>query len=139
MAKRWTKASFSCWYLNIQFSPSFILSKTYTLLAPDTKVEEKPYMQRTGGKWDGADLAGKKGVGQGAAYKANEVDAKYEELDKKGLLTSNPWAKNMPWTNEAASQMGKKLAKDKKEAKVSATPEVSKKTEPEKKKGFFGW
>eukprot|EP01041_Mallomonas_annulata_P006240 gene6240-12633_t len=105
---------------------------------PKTAKEEKPYMQRAGGSWDGTDLGGSKGVGQGKSAQVTDLDKKYEKLEKDGLLTSNPWAKNMPWTNEAAAKMGKKEVKSKVETPVKGAKEVPK-AEPEKKKGFFGW
>ena len=102
---------------------------------PKTPLNERPYMQRQGGVWDNRDLKGMQAKGQAAAQKYTEVDKKYEELEKKGLLVSNPWAKD--WSDkkiaENASSGNKQTAKPAASVKPAAKEE-----EAPKKKGFFG-
>ena len=81
-------------------------------VSPDTPLEERPYMQRTGGSADGDDLKkrGLFGRGQAKASARTDVDDKYDDLEAKGALKSTPF--ELPWSNSAA----KKLAKEKAEA-----------------------
>ena len=53
-----------------------------------TPYEERPYMQRKNGDWEGADLESKglQGKGQGAASKRLRVDDMYEKAKKEGKL-----------------------------------------------------
>ena len=114
-------------------------------------------MQRPGGQADGSDLA-KKGISLGSLkfgakpIAKTQIDAKYEDLDKKGLLKSSPFS--LPWSNEQAQKVTSAKvqvnAKPKPAAKKPASSPFSftspKKAtpappapapEPEKKK-FFG-
>ena len=52
--------------------------------------EERPYMQRRGGSWEGKDLdkLGLKGRGQGKAQKRLELDDFYEKAKKEGMYAS---------------------------------------------------
>lgn len=54
----------------------------------EVRYEERPYMQRRGGDWEGSDLAkeGLKGTGQGVAAKRLNVDDAYEVARKEGRL-----------------------------------------------------
>lgn len=124
---------------------------------PNTPMEERPYMQRPGGKPDGSDLKSKglfgKGQGKGVESK---VDAKYDQLEKEGKLKSSTFV--MPWTSQEANKQAKdrmeaakeeriaaaqakngkvggKVVPVKKGGKVVAEPEEP---EPPKKKGLFG-
>lgn len=76
-----------------------------------TPYEERPYMQRKDGDWEGKDLAkkGLEGKGQGTAYKRLELDGFYEKAKKDGKLDSVSifGGASLPWTNEAASKVGK--------------------------------
>jgi hypothetical protein len=89
-------------------------------VSPDTPEDEKPYMQRKGGRADGEDLKkrGLFGRGQAAAAKRLDVDDKYDQLEATGALRSTTF--EMPWTNSAA----KKLAAEK--AAAAAGPVVKK-------------
>ena len=55
-----------------------------------TPYEERPYMQRKDGDWEGKDLEAKglKGTGQGAASKRLKIDEVYEVAKKEGRLDS---------------------------------------------------
>lgn len=50
--------------------------------------EERPYMQRKNGDWEGSDLSsrGLQGKGQGGASKRLELDDIYEKAKKEGKL-----------------------------------------------------
>lgn len=52
------------------------------------KYEERPYMQRKNGDWEGNDLkaVGLQGQGQGSAAKRLDIDDLYEGMAKKGSL-----------------------------------------------------
>jgi hypothetical protein len=54
----------------------------------DAKYEERPYMQRRNGDWEGNDLKqlGLTGQGQGAASQRLNIDDMYEGLKKSGKL-----------------------------------------------------
>ena len=100
---------------------------------PSVPLEERPYMQRSGGRADGDDLK-KKGLfgrGQAKAEKRLDVDDKYDELEKKGALKSTTF--EMPWSNAAT----KKLAKERAEAAAAANA-ANKPKEAPAKKGMFG-
>ena len=75
----------------------------------DSKYEERPYMQRRGGDWEGKDLAerGLKGFGQGQAYERLDLDEMYEEAGKAGKLNSVSifGGAALPWTNADANKM----------------------------------
>lgn len=75
----------------------------------NANYEERPYMQRRGGDWEGTDLKSKglEGSGQGEAAKRNKIDNIYEGLQKEGKLNSVSFfgGQNLPWTSEAAAKM----------------------------------
>jgi hypothetical protein len=54
----------------------------------EVPYEERPYMQRRGGDWEGKDLKnlGLQGKGQGEASKRLKVDEVYEIAEKDGRL-----------------------------------------------------
>ena len=54
----------------------------------DVPYEERPYMQRKGGDWEGADLSkvGLEGKGQGKAEKSLKIDKVYEKAKAEGKL-----------------------------------------------------
>jgi hypothetical protein len=54
----------------------------------DVSYEERPYMQRKNGDWEGSDLADKglAGKGQGAASKRLKLDNIYDKAKKEGKL-----------------------------------------------------
>jgi hypothetical protein len=74
-----------------------------------TPYEERPYMQRKNGDWEGADLESKgyKGAGQGAKSKRLVIDSVYEsakaagKLDSASILGGLP----LPWTSAAANKI----------------------------------
>lgn len=75
---------------------------------PNSPDYEKPYMQRKGGSADGTDLI-KKGI-KATELKAgakpiarSAVDAKYDDLEAKGLLKSAPF--ELPWSNKQAAKV----------------------------------
>lgn len=53
-----------------------------------SKYEERPYMQRRGGDWEGKDLSkkGLVGVDQGVPYKRLDTDDRYDYYESIGLL-----------------------------------------------------
>jgi hypothetical protein len=89
---------------------------------PSVPLEERPYMQRTGGSADGEDLKkrGLFGRGQAKASEKTSVDEKYDQLEATGALKSTPF--ELPWSNSAA----KKLAKEKAEAAAQAEVKTGK-------------
>ena len=98
-------------------------------VAPDTPLEERPYMMRPGGKPDASDLYAKGLKPRGLAIPAKiiDVDAKYDKLEKEGKLVSSPWAANMPWTNSGASSYKTPLAQEKaKQAAAEAAAAAAK-------------
>ena len=131
-----------------------------------TPYEERPYMQRKDGDWEGKDLIkrGMNGQGQGKAEKKLKLDEVYEDAKKAGKLNSISifGGASLPWTNQAADNMSKDAAKALQEARGVAgkklspqemarlkanlvkpivTPVKTKVTsgsEEPKKKGFFG-
>jgi hypothetical protein len=74
-----------------------------------TPYEERPYMQRKNGDWEGADLESKgyKGAGQGTKGKRLVIDSVYEsakaagKLDSASILGGLP----LPWTSAAANKV----------------------------------
>ena len=80
---------------------------------PKIPLNEKPYMQRAGGAWDGRDLRGANLKGQAAPQRYTEVDKKYEAET----------------VTAAASK--KAAALPEKKAPIQDTP-------PKKKGGLFG-
>lgn len=76
-----------------------------------TPYEERPYMQRKNGDWEGKDLAAKnlKGAGQGQAYERLKVDDIYEDDVKAGKKNSISIFGGipLPWTSEATNKIGK--------------------------------
>jgi hypothetical protein len=67
-----------------------------------TPYEERPYMQRGGGSWDGEDLKkkGMVGRGQGSESKKNSLDTVYEgrtDLNSVSILGTGP---GLPWTGK---------------------------------------
>ena len=76
-----------------------------------TPYEERPYMQRKNGDWEGKDLKGKGlfGVGQGQASQRLKVDDIYEDDVKKGKKNSISifGGAPLPWTSEATDKIGK--------------------------------
>lgn len=73
----------------------------------EVPYEERPYMQRKNGDWEGSDLKnqGLQAKGQGVGSKRLVVDDVYEIAKKAGKLNSASifGGKNLPWTNEAAN------------------------------------
>jgi len=89
---------------------------------PNSPDYEKPYMQRKGGSADGADLV-KKGLkldmlkGFAAPQAKTAIDAKYEQLEAKGLTRSSPF--ELPWTNSQAAKItSAKLSDEQKAAQA---------------------
>jgi len=139
--------SFEAWQKSGQTHLFPVDSKT-------TSLENRPYMQRSGGSADGDDLKkqGFMGMGQGLFSKKTEVDEKYDKLEKEGKLRSSNFS--VPWTSSAANkQFSKKVEKDAKvdpkkavkgpvkvlaSAKKGAAPAPAPAPEAPKKKGFFG-
>lgn len=77
----------------------------------DTSYEERPYMQRKNGDWEGSDLSAKGlvGKGQGVASKRLKFDDMYEKAKKAGKMDSVSifGGASLPWTNAAATKMEK--------------------------------
>lgn len=84
--------------------------------------EERPYMQRRGGSWEGKDLdkLGLKGRGQGKAQKRLELDDFYEKAKKEGRLDSASifGGANLPWTAKEANKLNNKGKVSKKPSAV---------------------
>ena len=126
----------------------------------NSKYEERPYMQRRGGDWEGADLTdrGLKGFGQGQAYQRLDLDDMYETAMKAGKLNSVSifGGASLPWTNNDAAKMDNSKDKPLKFERGVAGKQLSPKelaalkanlvkpiitepkTEAPKKKGLFG-
>eukprot|EP00601_Ochromonadales_sp_CCMP2298_P007001 CAMPEP_0173202746 /NCGR_PEP_ID=MMETSP1141-20130122/19139_1 /TAXON_ID=483371 /ORGANISM="non described non described, Strain CCMP2298" /LENGTH=191 /DNA_ID=CAMNT_0014128135 /DNA_START=65 /DNA_END=640 /DNA_ORIENTATION=- len=128
-----------------------------------TSYEERPYMQRKNGDWEGNDLVtkGLAGKGQGSASKRLQLDNVYEKAKAEGKLDSPSifGGMSLPWTNAQADKLNNSKEKDsKKQPAALASKKLSEaelkrlkanlfkpiKTEPKlvseapKKKGFFG-
>ena len=89
---------------------------------PNTPEEEKPYMQRKGGRADGSDLKkrGLFGRGQGMGI-ASDVDEKYDKLEKEGKLKSTNF--ELPWSKAQAKKIdADKMAATKAATKAAKTP-----------------
>ena len=84
-----------------------------------TPYEERPYMQRKDGDWEGNDLKkmGLKGYGQGAAEKKLKLDEIYEVAKAAGKLNSASIFGGiaLPWTNKAVDDMSKNVGKEMKQ------------------------
>jgi hypothetical protein len=80
-AKRFKSRSFEAW----QKSGSKHL---FPVNPADVPYEERPYMQRRGGDWEGRDLKqiGLEGKGQGQAYERLNLDDVYEKAKAEGKL-----------------------------------------------------
>ena len=74
-----------------------------------TPYEERPYMQRRNGDWEGKDLESKgyKGAGQGAKGKRLAIDSVYEVAKKEGRLDSPSILGGipLPWTSKDANKI----------------------------------
>merc|ERR1711871_1335606 len=74
-----------------------------------TPYEERPYMQRRNGDWEGKDLSAKgyKGKGQGLAGKRLAIDSVYEVAKKEGRLDSPSILGGipLPWTSKDANKI----------------------------------
>jgi len=117
---------------------------------PNAPAYEKPYMQRKGGSADGSDLISK-GVkatqlkGYAAPQAKTAVDAKYEQLEAKGLTRSSPF--ELPWSNQQVAKLATaKLSEEQKASQArkkaaavtsSKAPIAAAESEAPKKK-FFG-
>ncbi len=79
---------------------------------PKTPLNERPYMQRSGGSADGADLKAKglKGIGQAQAVERSALDAKYDKLEKEGKLRSTTF--DTPWTQKQLNELNEKKRKE---------------------------
>jgi len=86
---------------------------------PNTaSYEERPYMQRRGGSWEGNDLKklGMKGRGQGAPQKRLDLDNFYDKAKKEGRLDSPSifGGAPLPWTQKAADELNNSKNRQKK-------------------------
>jgi len=93
-----------------------------------TPYEERPYMQRKGGDWEGADLdrKGLKGLGQGLASARNGLDNLYEGRKKAGQLDSASIlgeGAGIPWTQKA---LNKRFAPKKGDKPIGGVAKASK-------------
>jgi hypothetical protein len=75
-----------------------------------TAYNERPYMQRKDGDWEGKDLTSKglTGKGQGSASKRLALDDDYEKKKKEGKLNDAGFfgGVQLPWTNSQAAKIG---------------------------------
>jgi hypothetical protein len=94
-----------------------------------TPYEERPYMQRKDGDWEGKDLIkrGLNGQGQGKAEKKLKLDEVYEDAKKAGKLNSISifGGASLPWTNQQTEDMGKENAKALQQARGVAGKKLS--------------
>ena len=94
-----------------------------------TPYEERPYMQRKDGDWEGNDLKkmGLKGLGQGMAEKKLKLDEIYEDAKAAGKLNSASIFGGiaLPWTNKAAEDLNKNVSKEMKNARGVAGKKLS--------------
>lgn len=99
-----------------------------------TPYEERPYMQRKDGDWEGNDLKkkGLMGKGQGAASKRLDIDNIYDDFEKAGKLNSAsffgsgaglPWAGFKPENTKGAFNPDAKLYANRGVAAGQRTPE----------------
>eukprot|EP00596_Hydrurales_sp_CCMP1899_P007563 CAMPEP_0119033446 /NCGR_PEP_ID=MMETSP1177-20130426/483_1 /TAXON_ID=2985 /ORGANISM="Ochromonas sp, Strain CCMP1899" /LENGTH=189 /DNA_ID=CAMNT_0006990189 /DNA_START=234 /DNA_END=803 /DNA_ORIENTATION=- len=106
-----------------------------------TKYEDRPYMQRKNGDWEGKDLVkrGIVGQGQGKAEKKLKLDDVYEDAKAAGKLNSISifGGASLPWTNEATENMNKDLNKQVKEARGVAGKKLSPSEMAAMKKNLF--
>ena len=81
-----------------------------------TPYEERPYMQRKNGDWEGKDLSNKgiQGKGQGQAYQRLKVDDIYEDDVKAGKKNSISifGGAPLPWTIADTDKIGKLSAEE---------------------------
>ena len=81
-----------------------------------TPYEERPYMQRKNGDWEGKDLTNKGilGKGQGQAYQRLKVDDIYEDDVKAGKKNSISifGGAPLPWTIADTDKIGKLSAEE---------------------------
>jgi hypothetical protein len=97
----------------------------------EVPYEERPYMQRKNGDWEGNDLKkiGLDGKGQGKASARSSLDNYYDDEGKKGKLNSISifGGAPLPWTTKQTNSIGKETKKDfdpesaKKGVKTAAT------------------
>ena len=85
--------------------PNLIATFFILIVDPNTaSYEERPYMQRRGGSWEGNDLKklGMKGRGQGAPQKRLDLDNFYDKAKKEGRLDSPSifGGAPLPWTQK---------------------------------------
>eukprot|EP00596_Hydrurales_sp_CCMP1899_P007241 CAMPEP_0119038006 /NCGR_PEP_ID=MMETSP1177-20130426/6655_1 /TAXON_ID=2985 /ORGANISM="Ochromonas sp, Strain CCMP1899" /LENGTH=191 /DNA_ID=CAMNT_0007000003 /DNA_START=132 /DNA_END=707 /DNA_ORIENTATION=- len=94
-----------------------------------TPYEERPYMQRKDGDWEGKDLGkrGLSGFGQGMAEKKLKLDEVYEDAAAAGKLNSVSifGGLSLPWTNQQTEDMNKTVSKDMKQARGVAKKALS--------------
>ena len=94
-----------------------------------TPYEERPYMQRKDGDWEGKDLIkrGMMGQGQGKAEKKLKLDEVYEDAKKAGKLNSISifGGAALPWTNQATEDMNKDVSKAMQQARGVAGKKLS--------------
>lgn len=94
-----------------------------------TPYEERPYMQRKDGDWEGKDLIkrGLNGQGQGKAEKKLKLDEVYEDAKKSGKLNSISifGGASLPWTNQQTEDMSKENAKALQQARGVAGKKLS--------------
>lgn len=96
-----------------------------------TPYEERPYMQRKNGDWEGKDLKAKGllGQGQGQAYQRLKVDDIYEDDVKAGKKNSISifGGAPLPWTSEATNKIGKLSPEEiqKRNTRASAAKQLS--------------
>ena len=94
-----------------------------------TPYEERPYMQRKDGDWEGKDLIkrGMLGQGQGKAEKKLKLDEVYEDAKKAGKLNSISifGGAALPWTNQATEDMNKDASKAMQQARGVAGKKLS--------------
>ena len=76
----------------------------------EATYEERPYMQRKNGDWEGNDLKERKilGKGQGLAGIRMKIDDIYDKAKAEGKLDSasiRGSGPSLPWTNQAVASM----------------------------------
>jgi len=97
--------------------------------------EERPYMQRKSGDWEGKDLSklGLEGRDQGEPAKRVMIDNLYDDYEDQGKLKSFSFfgGAPLPWTSEAAAKLSNK-AKESSVVKTGEQGVAGKKLSPEK-------